>query len=377
MDTVSEFLDSLYKYYKYSSVSTATLRQLQDVYNSANWRIQQAKHHRWLSYDKAVLTVLKGLSIITEDLGNVVTSEGALTQEFTKQRKTDATALHKWLTEEKTVRVLCLLGDVLPCLAELSLLFQRTSVDLTCIQPKLNVTLNTLKMRESEPGPWERKLLQNSSTSTADQGPTILKHNCSTQDFKEQIRLPFLKSLQRHIQDRFVNLEIVSNLSSLALPLDVLHELPALYQEENMRSLAMDFDLDEDVVVAEWIDWIQFLSSLEFPTLEQSSLVALGKLLLQRDSQSSAELTLRYPNVAFLYSVANTLCLSSAEVERLFSHLKIIKSDKRTSLSNKVLNWVLNIKLNLDNELQDRVKTLAARKWVTMKPRRLSFHVVK
>lgn len=151
LDSVAEELDSLFKYYNDSSVSSATLRGLQKLYHQTEWRIQQAKHHRWLSYDKAVMAVLKGLNLIREDLEKASSKETA--DDFTRKHKMDATALPQWITQEKNVRMLCLLGDALPHLAELSLVFQRRSVDITFIQPKLQgVLITLLDKRKTESG---------------------------------------------------------------------------------------------------------------------------------------------------------------------------------------------------------------------------------
>lgn len=148
LDSVAEGLDSLFKYYKDSSVSSATLRGLQKLYHQTEWRIQQAKHHRWLSYDKAVMAVLKGLNLI----GKTLKMHQETADDFTRKHKMDATALPQWITQEKNVRMLCLLGDVLPHLAELSLVFQRRSVDITFIQPRLLGVLTLLDKRKTESG---------------------------------------------------------------------------------------------------------------------------------------------------------------------------------------------------------------------------------
>ena len=48
--------------------------------------------------------------------------------------------------------------------------------------------------------------------------------------------------------------------------------------------------------------------------------------------------------------------LTSAEIERLFSHLKLTKSDWRASLGNKRLNQLLNMKLNMEEEMWESIK---------------------
>lgn len=370
LDSVSEGLDCLFKFYKYSSVSAATLRNLQDMYNQAHWRIQQAKHHRWLFYDKAVSVALQGLEVLREDLENTASDDQA--DQFTPKHRNDAKALYKFLTEEKNLRVLCLLGNILPQLADLSLVFQRRSVDLTYVQPKLQSTLASIESRRQILGPWESKLSENRDTYFA-----ITKFNCSKEDFDRSIKGPFLDNLREKLTHRFANIEAVSLLGALAIPLDILDSLPPLYRHEEVKSLAKHFHLDEYTLLQEWIAWLEFLQSLDFTQseIDASSLAVYGKMLLQRDSMSSRDLATSYPSLTYLYSVTNTLALSSAEVERLFSHVKIIKSDKRSALSNRCLNLLLNIKLNAPVEFLGRIKSEAAKLWLKTKQRRFGRYV--
>lgn len=364
LDTVAEGLESLFKYYKYSSVSSATLRSLQEIHNQAPWRIQQAKHHRWLSHDKAVGVVLKGLNVIRQDLENA--STGELSNNFTKKHQMDARALHKWITSEKTLRMLCLLGDILPHLAELSLVFQRRSVDVTFIEPKLQSTLAVLERRKTESGKWEMSLDEDA----------ILMHNCNEEVFRSTVKVPFIDALKEKLELRFQNIDVISQLGALSIPIDVLQSLPPMYREEHMRQLAGYFGIDELLLLEEWVGWLELLQHLEFPEMENSSsLPVLSKLLLQRNSVSSQDLARKFPNLTFLYSVVYTMFLSSAEVERLFSHVNIIKNDRRSSLSNKTLNCILNIKLNIDDELAERIKSREAKKWLHKKMRRFGRHM--
>ena len=58
-----------------------------------------------------------------------------------------------------------------------------------------------------------------------------------------------------------------------------------------------------------------------------------------------------YPLVCTLFSIATTLPLSTAEVERVFSQVKLIKTSRRNSIKTKTLNHLLNIKLNCDKTM--------------------------
>ena len=49
-----DILDQIYRFYKYSPVRTAGLREIQDVLNDPRLNLTQAKDVRWLSHDRAV-----------------------------------------------------------------------------------------------------------------------------------------------------------------------------------------------------------------------------------------------------------------------------------------------------------------------------------
>jgi len=75
-------------------------------------------------------------------------------------------------------------------------------------------------------------------------------------------------------------------------------------------------------------------------------------------------------------AIAVSLSLSWAQVERLFSHLKLTKSDWRASLGIKRVNQLLNIKLNMEEEMWESIKYEAAIKLAILIQGRLRFHIL-
>ena len=355
IDKASETLDALHKFYEYSTVSAATLKELQDIYKQSHWRVQQAKHHRWLSYDKAVTTVLQGHSILLEDLENTALSS----QE--RKRKDDAQGLEGLLGSELVVRSLVLLGDILPHLTTLSLVFQKNAVDLSVIEPLTKKTCTSLSEKKRKCGAWGKQLENHKFR--------INKMNCSEVEFERKIKLPLIDALITNIQTRFANAEILSKMGGLVLPVQdvqVMDALPSLYKHEDISDVADYFQLDKDSCFEEWTKWLEWLKSTEIPQENRwpSTLPFLAKLLLDKTSDKSNSLREMFPNLAIIYGIIATLSLSSAEVERLFSHLKLIKSDRRASLSNTRLNQLLNIKLNLDSNNWNETKLAASKRWM-------------
>ena len=77
----------------------------------------------------------------------------------------------------------------------------------------------------------------------------------------------------------------------------------------------------------------------------------------------------KYPTISELVAVTITLPLSTAEVERIFSQLKLIKTDHRNRLNINTLNKLLMVKLNLKLLETDCVVKVAAQKWLAHKNR--------
>lgn len=127
---------------------------------------------------------------------------------------------------------------------------------------------------------------QNLESERAD----IRKQDCDEQQFHASVRIPFLEKEEK-LENRFENVEIISHLGSLAVSVDILDSLPPVYREESLRQLATYFELDEIMLLEEWVQWLEVLKNLEFPDLEgQSSLPVLAKLLRQSSSLSSQDL---------------------------------------------------------------------------------------
>ena len=101
-----------------------------------------------------------------------------------------------------------------------------------------------------------------------------------------------------------------------------------------MFTLEAHFKMEPDDLQTQWQDFIQLLNSS--PT-QDSTLPQLTKLLHNSDM---------FPLVYRLLSIATTLPLSTAEVERVFFHLKLIKTSHRRRLTTTTPKRLLHIKLN-------------------------------
>ena len=148
MKTFDSHLVALYYHFKNSSVREASLHQIQEVMEEPVLCLKKAIHTRWLSHDKAV-------TAIRHTLPSLLTT---LERKVAKRDDVVARGLVRAIKLYKFVALLDLLGDVLPHLSTLSLVFQRESVDLFIVEPQVAATISSLRHLRSHAGPYLQQL---------------------------------------------------------------------------------------------------------------------------------------------------------------------------------------------------------------------------
>ena len=88
------------------------------------------------------------------------------------------------------------------------------------------------------------------------------------------------------------------------------------------------------------IQWQEFIQILSY---DNRSLTHLNELFQSVDHKDK-NLSSIYPLVSKLYSIAVIQPLSTAEVERLFSQVALIKTSHRANIKTEALSQILNIK---------------------------------
>ena len=78
-----------------------------------------------------------------------------------------------------------------------------------------------------------------------------------------------------------------------------------------------------------------------------------------------------YPLVSKLYSIAVIQPLSTAEVERIFSQVALIKTSHRANIKTETLSIILNIKYNCDQTLFNSIIDECVHAFFKHKNRRL------
>ena len=162
-------------------------------------------------------------------------------------------------------------------------------------------------------------------------------------NFDNNIREPFLNTLITNIQSRFEDADIIDQLAILDLTGTDLVE--CMYGYTNMEALATYFDMDSESLLIQWQEFIQILSSSD-----NRPVTHLNELFQSVDHKDK-NLSSIYPLVSKLYSIAVIQPLSTAEVERLFSQVALIKTSHRANNKTETLSKIFTIKYNCDQTL--------------------------
>jgi hypothetical protein len=175
-----------------------------------------------------------------------------------------------------------------------------------------------------------------------------------------KVKQKFLDALLSNLSSRLEEPALVANLSVLNLQA-VDADCRTLHGFEDLTALANNFGLDVDEVQDEWMRFKDLI--LEGECCLDRSIQGLTKFLSTTPSIKPV-----YKGLSMLYGVAATTPISTAEVERLFSAIKLLYTDHRARLNVATADKLLMIKLNSPTVFPYQE---AASNWCQLKKRRL------
>ncbi|CAG2201590.1 unnamed protein product [Mytilus edulis] len=255
------------------------------------------------------------------------------------------------------LKAVLLLADVLPHICSLSLVFQKRDVHLGNIRTSVEKTVNLLTTRKTQNGPWLQKEEHLRSTCNITD-PTPV-------DFDTKVRECFLNGLIENITVRFKDADTIDQLA--ILDLTGTDNIETMYGYTEIEALANTFDMDPETLLIQWQDFIALVSSAELTDRSLPSLLELFHSPCHKDKN----LLSMYPLVAKLFSVAIIQPLSTAEVERIFSQVKLIKTSHRANLKTQTLTKILTVKLNCDETKFEKILDQCVTTFFKKKNRRL------
>ena len=322
-----DIIDQLYRFYKYSPVRTAGLREIQEVLNDPSLKLTQAKDVRWLSHDRAV-------SHLRQCLPSVITS---LEREAVERNNAEALGLVTFITKYKFIAALYMFSDVLPPLASLSRAFQRHNIDFTIVKPLVSGTKATVDALLLTPGEFYKSLpsvlVELEQYGVQQPDDTMIDH------FKQRVYNTYLRTLSEHISARFPDMGLIEAFD-IFNPCNIPHELSLQSQHgaDMLEVLISQYGphhvIETDLVKQELrifnsvVAANHDLSSMTTPTLMSHLLKA-------------TEMSMMFPNLAKLAAIGLLLPMSTVDCERGFSTLFRVKTDLRNRLNNTTLNHLL------------------------------------
>lgn len=351
---IDEILTSTYKYYKYSPSRTNSLLNAQYLFcnEKGNTTLKRVGFTRWLSHQKAVDSIRHNYNAILNDLENTV-SNG----ENPNLSGPSAKALLKIYKSFDFFQGIHFLCDVLNEITKLNLVFQAADVDIANIQPSVDNTLANLKRLKRRPGGTLCKNLAEKARSLG-----IIAPVGESSDFVLDAKV-FIDNLVQNISTRMENSDIIAYLSILDLrqPQNKKVDINS-YGNSEIIELAEFFKVDEDDMQQEWLEYKEMFLKQEHIDTKHLAIDKIYSTIIETE-KVNGEI---FPLLKIPLAVACTLPISNAEVERIFSQIKLVLTDRRTHLKFEHVNQLMIVKLNDNLDLKSVVD-----KWRKLKNRRL------
>ena len=336
-DTFQPVLGGVFRFFDNSPKREAAFHAVQELLDLSQVKLKEPKFVRWLSHDAAVQAFVKSLPAILM----------ALEREVEENRDLAAKAYAKKIKCQKFVASLLLFADVLPHLSRLSKQFQKTDLDFSQLKPALETAMTSIRQLLGKEGAFESKLQDHLSSIEIEFSDSV--HDI----FKTTIRKRYLEALLDRLNDRFPAMPILDALGIFspanirACPentlcdlgnerLDVLTEFLGEKEAEGGTVPAL---VDAVKVREEWIHLKSLVRNV--PSLQACDTT---KTLASELHANAAVYQVRSLTAVLDWGLAITL--STAESERDFSRLGLIKTARRNRLLNTTVNNLMVIALD-------------------------------
>ncbi|XP_059201277.1 zinc finger protein 862-like [Centropristis striata] len=257
------------------------------------------------------------------------------TERVNASQRNQAQGFCKWATDGATLKFCCFMHDTLTHLGNLSVTLQQSCLTVADVDSCLTSTQAVICKYKSRPGPMLSKVLD----STSYEG-VRLSHSDTSQMMANKDKL--LDKLSESMDNRFsdVGSGILSNTKIVSF-----QQWPNEYNEDfgdseverlidHFRPVLISAGVDVDLIPDQWTIVKSYL--YKEPTT------------LERLTWSEANRMLRGSCPDILDLLALVLCMpaSTADCERGFNVMKIVKSDWRSSLKCETLSDLLMMHLS-------------------------------
>ncbi|KAL7373292.1 hypothetical protein ABVT39_003142 [Epinephelus coioides] len=291
--------------------------------------LQEVKDTRWLSQYKAIENLQRNLPAVL----------AALAEEAEVRKCPVAKGLYTFCATYRFVAAVYLQADILPHLASLSRVFQKADVNFLHVKEMVPVTINTLKnIREAGQTPLPGSFLSHLHQDLDDPqglGTFNIQHEeeRGRRDrgqgdgqeapreeqwarFQQEVMHPYLSGVEKNLDLRFHDLEILGAFSVLGPKSASLQDDIAI---NSLKNLARKFCPEqENEVLQEWTSFKNNLLTGAFKDKNQADILTL--LASEFDEWDNI-----YPCLSLLASIALVIPVSSVNCERDFSTLNRVR----------------------------------------------------
>ena len=319
---VSKFqslINEIYAFFSRSTVHTQHLREIEKAINDPLLKMTRATNTRWLSHQSAVDALRRSL----------VSVKLVMEQEAASGNAT-ALGLSLHLKKPTFVATLLVLSDVLAVLGNLSRCFQSNSLNLLSVENIVSDCKAALCELKDHPlqGGYSKEI-----------GDVLVTMGISDpfdrESFVPQIQA-YIRNLIANLEHRFPQLHSISLLGYLD-PRNAHLANAAVISE-----LADHFLLDGAQLWSEYLIYKSFTKRVHMPSGVTPVEAVINAILgpSSRDTMSAL-----FPLISDLLARLAVLPATSAQVERVFSTMKRIKTAQRNRLNTTTLDHLIRVSM--------------------------------
>ena len=317
-------------------------------------RVQDPSSTRWLALGKCAIGLKKILASVLISLGRESGERGDVV----------ATGLHTLMTRTEFLAVLLLMCNVLPTVNRLSCTFQTEAFDSGQVSKSVDATIRALEVKKEKPSfdaeyqTLVENLKKNNISLNNNDEEAFLRR------FDSTVRKPFITKLQENLTDRFQNNDIMAAFATVTETSNYVPEK----EEELLRAgaiLSEQFGLDNESTQAEIADVAHYVEVMDSNKDQGMVEILMG----------NSSMVAMFPNLAKICKIYRTIPPHTADCERDFSRMKLIKSELRNRMKEDTLDCLLRIAIS-GPEPHEFPYIDAVKLWASKKERRYKVRLV-
>ena len=364
---------TMWKTFHYSPKKAEKLSEIQQILDQPELKVLKPSDTRWLARERCVQAVRRTLPSLALTFQQIYDDRG----------DAEAYGLAKLICTYKFVACLYMLCDVLHTIAKLQSALQAKSLDLASVPCMVESTISRLQELKDNPSTSTWFIEHDNVFSDPNQlgDYNIVPTEAEKGQFMARIFKPYIQSVIDNITKRLESSELYSCFSIFdpkLLPKNVadlseygilkLQKLIDFYGQQQSVTFesqtgVLKPDVDREETAGEW----KFFRRVLYKEYKELSFNEVCHRLLTNETLKAA-----FPNLVLLVTIASTLPVSTATVERSFSDMKLIKTRLRNRLGDQTLDHAMRVCIEGPETLSSTDLDEIIQHWKAQKPRRIS-----